>query len=33
LCNKSNFCTTLPFWLLKIISLFNLLRALGWSIL
>ncbi len=29
LCNKSNFCTTLPFWLLKIISLFNLLRALG----
>jgi hypothetical protein len=29
LCNKNNFCRTLPFWLLKIISLFNLLKAIG----
>jgi hypothetical protein len=29
LCNENKFCKTLPFWLLEIISLFNLLRALG----
>jgi hypothetical protein len=29
LCNKNNFCKTLPFWLSKIISLFNLLITLG----
>jgi hypothetical protein len=26
---KTNFCKTLPFWLLKIISLFSLLKAFG----
>jgi len=31
LCNKSKFCKTLPFWLLKIISLFNFLRTLETS--
>jgi hypothetical protein len=28
MCNRNNFCKTLPFWLLKTISLFNLLKIL-----